>query len=482
MAGNRAMQDRIDPKVLAALVNRFVADSADFLQGFARQAEAKLLTLSQRIDRLERLIILFERKVQHLEPAAGASHRQAASRSVGEAGASVTEAPLETLGSKPADPAASACGREEQASSSTGVTQGPFDDGKYAVYKRMHRTGVPLGAIRQKLLLDALEDSSLDVSILDSLDGSAGAGAGAPLRPATLAPTAVPPLAATPAEIPSATAESTADAAEPDRIAAPPPATTASPMNLAAAAAAAAQRRLSTTSAAKSGAEATTQMTSSSEPDEPRAAPTPVADCAGGPAGLAAAVAASAQRRALALAGQGSGSAGQAAPTSASTTAPAVPAAAQPAASCGGLQGLSSAGQAAPASASITAPVVPAAAKTAASCGGLFAKPSEEVREITAPKSSLPPPPPPSKATPLAAMQTLAASESSLGKPSAEAPDSSRPLPQLPLKMSSKAPMSSRAPPPVPSRPRAQTMQARLAIQRKMTARDENDQSDIDEF
>eukprot|EP00446_Apocalathium_sp_SHHI-4_P072422 CAMPEP_0177543610 /NCGR_PEP_ID=MMETSP0369-20130122/61502_1 /TAXON_ID=447022 ORGANISM="Scrippsiella hangoei-like, Strain SHHI-4" /NCGR_SAMPLE_ID=MMETSP0369 /ASSEMBLY_ACC=CAM_ASM_000364 /LENGTH=134 /DNA_ID=CAMNT_0019027499 /DNA_START=9 /DNA_END=409 /DNA_ORIENTATION=+ len=62
-------RERVDPKIIAAMVNRFVADSAEFLQAFARKAEVRLLELSRKLQRLEQLVKLFETKVKGLEAA-----------------------------------------------------------------------------------------------------------------------------------------------------------------------------------------------------------------------------------------------------------------------------------------------------------------------------------------------------------------------------------------------------------------------------
>eukprot|EP00425_Heterocapsa_triquetra_P009026 CAMPEP_0195147204 /NCGR_PEP_ID=MMETSP0448-20130528/173011_1 /TAXON_ID=66468 /ORGANISM="Heterocapsa triquestra, Strain CCMP 448" /LENGTH=338 /DNA_ID=CAMNT_0040185779 /DNA_START=9 /DNA_END=1021 /DNA_ORIENTATION=- len=65
-------ETRVDTKIMAAMVNRFIADSADHLQAFARTSEVKLLELSEKTHRLERCVRLFERKVGHLESAEAA--------------------------------------------------------------------------------------------------------------------------------------------------------------------------------------------------------------------------------------------------------------------------------------------------------------------------------------------------------------------------------------------------------------------------
>eukprot|EP00747_Dinoflagellata_sp_TGD_P218843 gnl/TRDRNA2_/TRDRNA2_91044_c0_seq2.p1 gnl/TRDRNA2_/TRDRNA2_91044_c0~~gnl/TRDRNA2_/TRDRNA2_91044_c0_seq2.p1 ORF type:complete len:397 (+),score=108.97 gnl/TRDRNA2_/TRDRNA2_91044_c0_seq2:60-1193(+) len=216
-------QQRVDPKIITAMVNRFVADSTEFLQSFAQQAEVRLLELAKRIAQLERLLRLLEAKVSRLDPAdvpslvrqkpvsggvppppppAPLAGQPQQLQPVGS-GAAVAET------SAAADVAAEDDGVEPQAM--------PVEDPKYAVYRRMQRTGVPLLAIRQKLLIDAMQDPTLDVSVLDSFDGAAGTGAGAP---ATLPPPRPKPAAAptAPRPQPSVSAEESAAEDPPGQI------------------------------------------------------------------------------------------------------------------------------------------------------------------------------------------------------------------------------------------------------------------------
>lgn len=227
-------KQRIEPKVLAALVNRFTSDTAEFLTNFASQAEAKLLHLSQRLERLERLVALFEQKVHHLEPATtGGPPVQ-----VQAAKEQVQEAAPEAAGTGPTQTVTHA---EPQVAPSP-----PAEDEKYAMYRRMHRTGVPLLAIRQKLLLDALQDPTLDVAVLDTFDGAAGTGAGAPAPKVPTVVAKAPEAAAPPAPAP---AEPETEELEPTTeqppAPLPEPSPSGGPINLAAAAAAMAQRRMS---------------------------------------------------------------------------------------------------------------------------------------------------------------------------------------------------------------------------------------------
>eukprot|EP00933_Yihiella_yeosuensis_P007800 TRINITY_DN11297_c0_g1_i2.p1 TRINITY_DN11297_c0_g1~~TRINITY_DN11297_c0_g1_i2.p1 ORF type:complete len:362 (-),score=119.92 TRINITY_DN11297_c0_g1_i2:279-1364(-) len=259
MAIDGVTDERIDPKVLAALVNRFTADSADFLQAFSRKAEAKLLGLSQRLNRLERLVHLFERKVQHLEAPEGT-----ASSSTAPAPGQPSSASVEVVPSAPAESGSSADVQERQPSESVPPAASTVEDEKYAVYRKMHRSGVPLLAIRQRLLMDALQDASLDVSVLDTFDGAAGTGAGAPARPVIPKAAVATPKASTAtskdegetvetSEKP-ATADSEKDegAEQAPPIPEPPP-MVAGPSGLAQAAALLAQRRASRAEALKEG-------------------------------------------------------------------------------------------------------------------------------------------------------------------------------------------------------------------------------------
>lgn len=238
------VKQRIEPKVLAALVNRFTAETAEFLTAFATQAEAKLLQLSQRLERLERLVALFERKVQHLDPAPSGP-------SVSPGPAAEPVSACSVAPSEPQEPTGHEAPEVQAVQAAA-----PQEDEKYAVYRRMHRTGVPLLAIRQKLLLDALQDPTLDVAVLDTFDGAAGTGAGAP------APKTAPAPAPTPAPKPKEVAieEPPPAPAAPEEEPSPAPAELPAPggggpINLAAAAAAMAQRRMSRVAAKAEGSE-----------------------------------------------------------------------------------------------------------------------------------------------------------------------------------------------------------------------------------
>ncbi|CAE8734392.1 unnamed protein product, partial [Polarella glacialis] len=231
MAMDGATRERIDPKVLAALVNRFTADSADFLQAFARQAEAKLLELSQRLERLHRLVSLFEHKVRHLEPASGASAPSRPPASIAGAG---DEAPAASAPAQGATADQVSAIEELAAAEALPVVDNEACE-KYAVYRRMQRSGVPLLAIRQRLLMDALEDPTLDVAMLDSFDGAAGTGAGR----SSSSSSSSSPVALAPAIAPAA------DPVVEAKPSTAPPREPAGPSGLAAAAAAVALRRRS---------------------------------------------------------------------------------------------------------------------------------------------------------------------------------------------------------------------------------------------
>mmetsp|Transcript_25900 Transcript_25900/g.40409 ORF Transcript_25900/g.40409 Transcript_25900/m.40409 type:complete len:435 (+) Transcript_25900:79-1383(+) len=165
MTSEVVSQERIDPKVVAALVNRFIADSASFLQDFAQQCEVKLLTLNQRLQRLERLIELFERKVECLEPADGPIVRSAPVKSTQEVNP--------TTERKQSADSVQETAQEEVAEDVPDVAQAetaPIDE-KYMKYVRMNKCGIPALAIRQRLNLDRNDDPTLDSSVLDRILG-----------------------------------------------------------------------------------------------------------------------------------------------------------------------------------------------------------------------------------------------------------------------------------------------------------------------
>jgi len=258
-----AREKQIDPKVVAALVNRFVADSAGFLQEFGLQCEVKLLALAKRVARLERLVKLFERKVAQLDAADGVVAPQRFTKPT--SAASHTSNAHEPVSASVATPVA---GESSDSGGAGGDVEppvpepiaDPVEDEKYAKYCRMHRAGVPLLAVRQRLLLDATQDPSLDVAWVDKLEGGcSGAGAGAALVPPApklrspalaQSPTrALEPSAPAPADSADAGSGGTAETSAPASIDADdrPSLSVVDPTDLAAAAVAMARSRLNRT-------------------------------------------------------------------------------------------------------------------------------------------------------------------------------------------------------------------------------------------
>ncbi|CAK0809294.1 unnamed protein product, partial [Prorocentrum cordatum] len=190
MAGDHgdgaAAPGRIDQKLIASMVNTWVAESGEFMQAFARHAEVKLLELGSKVDRLERLVHLFEHKLRDFEPApagpAAPSPREEAAPTqprVPPTGPQGDEGPGGAAAAEAAPAAAAA------------------EDERYAVYRRMKNAGVPEGAIRHKFETDASNDPGLDRGLLNGILGSKGEAAPTAPRPPPPAPG--PPHPAEPA-------------------------------------------------------------------------------------------------------------------------------------------------------------------------------------------------------------------------------------------------------------------------------------------
>eukprot|EP00927_Polykrikos_kofoidii_P014308 TRINITY_DN16264_c0_g2_i2.p1 TRINITY_DN16264_c0_g2~~TRINITY_DN16264_c0_g2_i2.p1 ORF type:complete len:411 (-),score=99.47 TRINITY_DN16264_c0_g2_i2:48-1280(-) len=180
--------DQVETKVLAALVNRFIAESGEFLQAFGQQAEVKLLELNKRIQRLELLLRLFEEKVQHLGPTNGVEAVAHAAPAVVDSGggaiANTVVAPVAAPwgGDSGADSGGASGGQGARTAATPVPEAQPQVDENYAKYFRMARSGVPAEAIRHCFAQDMIKDPTLDPSAIDSLVGRGPPPAPAPQR------------------------------------------------------------------------------------------------------------------------------------------------------------------------------------------------------------------------------------------------------------------------------------------------------------
>jgi len=246
-----AVRERVDPKVIAALVNRFIADASMFLQAFAGHAEARLLELGRRVRRLEQLVRLLEAKVEGLD--VEGEGRATTGHALPSVEASASLAPTSScIASAPSVAVAEA--------DRSGGAGAPADE-RYNVFSKMHACGVPRLAIQQKFLLAQADDPSLDQAVLDALVGVAKGAVGAPPQrredPVARQP-AGPSLPSAPNAI--ASEGPVAQEQEPHAAAQVP---MAPPMTMAEAAAQIARRRQNA-AAAKSGT-----------PEAPKPAPAP---------------------------------------------------------------------------------------------------------------------------------------------------------------------------------------------------------------
>lgn len=237
-------RERVDAKVVGALVNRFVADSGEFLRSFACRSEAKLLDLGKRLQRLEALVEIIETKVRHVGP----DEDLAPDANLGEARPDTEPAPGKAAvdhvpSAEPVTeqilPAPAAVLPVDKASGDPEAA--PEVDERYMVYQRMLRTGVPMLAVRQRLLMDAIGDPTLDVSLLDRVACPAGSAAARAPAKATSLPTIETDPAASVSLAVQPPVHPEADPAAPAAVV---QATEATPGGMAAAAAAIAARRM----------------------------------------------------------------------------------------------------------------------------------------------------------------------------------------------------------------------------------------------
>lgn len=183
--------NRVDPKIVAALVNRFVADSAEFLQAFAQQAEVRLLELTTKIGRLERLLQLFERKLANLptegveppppvaEPTATPAKPGAKGKAKAKAKGKAPPPPSQQAkqAAEASEPEAAAA-EEESAPAPTGGGGANIHDRlnhpPYDAYMKMLKFGLSWGAAHQKMVKDSIAypEWNLDLTALDHLPGA----------------------------------------------------------------------------------------------------------------------------------------------------------------------------------------------------------------------------------------------------------------------------------------------------------------------
>ncbi len=147
----------IHPKRMLAFLNHFVTHTTRFLNKFSCVCELKLSDLNTRIQRLEVTMNILEAKLASIP---GLENVTVAATPVP---GPTPEAPATVVQDVPALPPADqpnlpAVEAPPEAPPTMTVSQDP----RYIKYFKMINMGVPVGALRQKVLLDGLNPNLLD--------------------------------------------------------------------------------------------------------------------------------------------------------------------------------------------------------------------------------------------------------------------------------------------------------------------------------
>lgn len=170
----------IQQRRIVAYLNQFVVHTVRFLNRFSTVCEEKLSNISLRIQQIETTLCILEAKLSSipgLEDVTidGAAQQQAAQTN-GPMAAGQNQADGPTAGPPP--PPEAVQGPE---ASVTGKSEPPAEnvltvakDPRYARYLKMVQVGVPVMAIKNKMVLEGLDPNLLDTPDAPVPDGETG--------------------------------------------------------------------------------------------------------------------------------------------------------------------------------------------------------------------------------------------------------------------------------------------------------------------
>ncbi|TSK13550.1 WASH complex subunit 3 [Bagarius yarrelli] len=167
----------IQQRRIVAFLNQFIVHTVRFLNRFSTVCEEKLSTISLRIQQIETTLSILETKLSSIPgledvTVDGASQRPAAETNGPAAGSST---PVVSTASSP--PSQVPGQRQER---SQGPKEEPVADNvmtvakdpRYTRYLKMVQVGVPVMAIKNKMILEGLDPSLLDTPDAPVPDGS----------------------------------------------------------------------------------------------------------------------------------------------------------------------------------------------------------------------------------------------------------------------------------------------------------------------
>lgn len=149
----------IHQKRMLAFLNHFVAHTVQFLNRFSCVCEDKLNDVTSRLERLEESLILLENKISSVPGLENVTVQQTEEKASEKSSGNNVETDVSTTNSASVNEETSNADGKETPKRTIA------DDPKYAEFLRMLKVGVPIPAIKQKMMM-----KGFDPNILDNLD------------------------------------------------------------------------------------------------------------------------------------------------------------------------------------------------------------------------------------------------------------------------------------------------------------------------
>ncbi|CAD5111102.1 DgyrCDS447 [Dimorphilus gyrociliatus] len=148
----------IHQKRMLAFLNHFVSHTVQFLNRFSCVCEEKLGEVASRLERLENSLVLLENKIGSVPGLENVTVQQVEATTV-ERKSESTENPTDNgnISKREAE--------QEKEAVTESKRRTVAEDPRYADYVRMLKVGVPVFAIKQKMMM-----KGVDPNILDNLD------------------------------------------------------------------------------------------------------------------------------------------------------------------------------------------------------------------------------------------------------------------------------------------------------------------------
>ncbi|XP_076862913.1 WASH complex subunit 3 [Brachyhypopomus gauderio] len=158
----------IQQRRIVAFLNQFIVHTVRFLNRFSTVCEEKLATISLRIQQIETTLSILEAKLSSIPGLEDVTVDGLAHRPPTETNGLAVEPSSTTASTGPSAPAESGHGQQQESplEHKAGVVADNImtvaKDPRYARYLKMVQVGVPIMAIKNKMILEGLDPSLLD--------------------------------------------------------------------------------------------------------------------------------------------------------------------------------------------------------------------------------------------------------------------------------------------------------------------------------